>query len=100
MIFDEIKNVNKLSVPVAKKTALDWICKNMPTISKINKDFKVVTSEDDEWLDVNRPELVHFVMDDFNVLMISRRKLNEEGMGRYLIYHPTKVTSLKLSHML
>lgn len=100
MIFDEIKNATKLSVPVAKKTVSDWICKNMSTISKINKDFKVVTLEDDEWLDVNRPELVHFIMDDFNVLMISRRKLNEEGMGKYLLDHPTRNTSLKLSHML
>ena len=103
MIFDELENINKLSVPVAKKAALDWIVKNIPDIIKLNKNIEIVTLNDDEWLDVNKPDYVNFVIYNFNILMLSRRKLNEEGMGRYLIYHPkkpNKTVTLKLSHML
>lgn len=92
MIFDELRHTEKLSTAVAKQAVFekfkDWM----------GNDISVVV--DEEYLDVNIPDHVHFVLRGSEVVMLSRRKLNEEGLGKHLIYHPNKPKSLKLSDII
>lgn len=86
-----MKNVEKMSLSVAKQVALDYF----------KKWLKVTNIEvDKDYLDVNKPELVHFILQSGVVTMLSRRKLNEDGLGKYLVYHPKKSCTFKLKHII
>lgn len=91
MIFDELNNMSKLTLSVAKHAAF----------KKIKSWLKVIELEvDEDYLDVNNPDLVHFLLKGSTVIMLSRRKLNEEGLGKHLIYHPYKNRTLKLTDII
>ena len=92
MIFDELRHSEKMSVAVAKQAALEKFK------SWMGNSVSIVV--DEEYLDVNMPDHVHFVLKGSEVTMLSRRKLNEEGLGKHLIYHPIKSKSLKLSDII
>jgi hypothetical protein len=91
MIFDELNNMNKLTLPVAKRAAFE----------KIKSWLREIELEvDEDYLDVNKPDYVHFLLKGSTVIMLSRRKLNEKGLGKHLIYHPHKSRILKLTDII
>lgn len=92
MIFDELKNANKMTVPVAKHAAFEAIHSWLKGVTEL-----VV---DEDYLDVTKPDHVHFIMKGSTVTMLSRRKLNEDGLGKHLMYHPKRPRTLKLTHIL
>lgn len=101
MIFDEIENIDndKLSLPVAKTAALQYIIKNYPKITaryNVTNDSLLV----ENGLDISDPSKVHFIAKGRNVIMLSRRELSQKALGKYLIYHPRIQTSLTLKHIL
>lgn len=92
MIFDELKNVNNLTLPVAKHVAFEKIHAWLKGVKEL-----VV---DEDYLDVTKPDMVHFLLKKDVVIMLSRRKLNEDGLGKHLMYHPKRPRPLKLTHIL
>jgi hypothetical protein len=92
MIFDELKNVNNLTLPIAKRIAFEKIHAWLKGVKELMVD--------EDYLDVTKPDHVHFIMKGSTVTMLSRRKLNEERLGKHLIYHPKKPRTLKLKHIL
>ena len=95
MIFDELNKMGSIPLPVAAKASLEVISTNVLQ-SNIKYEFKI----DEEYLDINKPDMVHYILQGNTILMVSRRKLNEDGLGKYLIYHPNGKYSLKFSHIL
>lgn len=95
MIFNELNKINEISLPVALKAALEIIGTNVLP-SNIKYDITV----DTDYLNLNKLDMVHFIVQNNVIKMVSRRKLNEEGLGKHLIYHPNGKYSLKLSHIL
>lgn len=92
MIFDELKTLDKMTLPVVKKVAFERIHSWLKGVTELKVE--------NEYLDVNKPELVHFTLNGSTVTMLSRRKLNEDGLGKHLMYHPKRSCTLKLKHIL
>ena len=95
MIFDELNKTDKMSLPVAMRTSLEVIgTKVLPS------NLKYELEVDEDYLDINKPDMIHYIIRGNVITMLSRRKLNEDGLGKYLIYHPNRKYTLKFLHIL
>ena len=95
MIFDELRNMKKISIPVAARASLEMIGTEVLLSGK-----KYELEVDEDYLKIDNPDMIHYILQGNVIKMLSRRKLNEEGLGKYLIYHPHKNRTLKLSDII
>lgn len=95
MIFDELRNMKKISIPVAAKASLEMIGTEVLPSGK-----KYELEVDEDYLKTDNPDMIHYILQGNVIKMLSRRKLNEEGLGKYLIYHPHKNRTLKLTDII